>query len=387
MKRRRSRPLSRSNSRASRISLRTFASRRSPCAGRGSRGRIPSRSRRDRSASPETAAARRRARPRIAPRTRPRARGRAPAAPRRGPPRPRRPAETPPRAPTRPALLAPRRFHQHERVERHPHDRRREHVVERPRRAGWRARRGTRAGRRSAAGPSSRRRRARRWAGPRSENARSYAGMSVRGAQQHRHVARREAPLYTSSSTRAASSRASAARHGVTSAPAPNGSLPERLVPAFLLLVHHQQLHARVGAGLVARRLGRRREWRVSLAHTSANAAFSTSSSSARCGSWWRGARWRRVRGGVAALAEHAHVGVAEAVDRLELVADREQVVVGQQVDQLVLQGIRVLVLVHHHLLEAPAQVARPRSRFSRSRPRSSRSSKSSDERSSFSRE
>ena len=53
----------------------------------------------------------------------------------------------------------------------------------------------------------------------------------------------------------------------------------------------------------------------------------------------------------VAARAEDGDVGVAEAVDRLELVADREHLRPrpGDQVDELALEPVRVLELVHHH--------------------------------------
>ena len=56
-----------------------------------------------------------------------------------------------------------------------------------------------------------------------------------------------------------------------------------------------------------------------------------------------------------AALTEDRDVGVAEAVDRLELVAHDEQIaaVVGRQkVEQLGLQAVRVLELVHHDRAE-----------------------------------
>jgi hypothetical protein len=53
-------------------------------------------------------------------------------------------------------------------------------------------------------------------------------------------------------------------------------------------------------------------------------------------------------------LAKDRDVGVPEAVDRLELVADREDVgVLGQQVDQLALEPVRVLELVDHDRAEA----------------------------------
>ena len=57
-----------------------------------------------------------------------------------------------------------------------------------------------------------------------------------------------------------------------------------------------------------------------------------------------------------APLAEHLHVGMPEAVDRLELVADVEQLGVrrAQQVDELALEPVRVLELVDHDRAEAP---------------------------------
>ena len=72
------------------------------------------------------------------------------------------------------------------------------------------------------------------------------------------------------------------------------------------------------------------------------------------------------------ALAEHLHVRVTEAVDRLELVADEEAfgVRAGEQIHELALESIRVLELVDHDRPEAqllalsqrlvlPQQVAR----------------------------
>ena len=54
------------------------------------------------------------------------------------------------------------------------------------------------------------------------------------------------------------------------------------------------------------------------------------------------------------ALAKDAHVRVAEAVDRLELVADEEEIgVLAEEVDQLALEPVRVLELVHHDRAEA----------------------------------
>ena len=70
----------------------------------------------------------------------------------------------------------------------------------------------------------------------------------------------------------------------------------------------------------------------------------------------------QNLRRGRAAVAEHLHVRVPEAVDRLELVADEEHVSVRRdEVDQLALEAVRVLELVHHHRAEtqllAPADV------------------------------
>ena len=55
----------------------------------------------------------------------------------------------------------------------------------------------------------------------------------------------------------------------------------------------------------------------------------------------------------IAALLEHLDVGVQEAVDRLELVADEEELVAGDEVDQLALEPVRVLELVDADLPEA----------------------------------
>ena len=54
-----------------------------------------------------------------------------------------------------------------------------------------------------------------------------------------------------------------------------------------------------------------------------------------------------------AALAEDLHLGVAEAVDRLQLVADGEEVVALQQLQQRELAAVGVLELVHHQQLDA----------------------------------
>ena len=54
-------------------------------------------------------------------------------------------------------------------------------------------------------------------------------------------------------------------------------------------------------------------------------------------------------------FAEDLHVGVTEAVDRLELVADEEPLGIraGQQVDELALEPVRILELVDHDRAEA----------------------------------
>ena len=59
--------------------------------------------------------------------------------------------------------------------------------------------------------------------------------------------------------------------------------------------------------------------------------------------------------GGLAPLAEDLDVRVPEAVDGLELVSHEEQVLGREQVDQLALEPVRVLELVHQHRAEAPA--------------------------------
>ena len=84
------------------------------------------------------------------------------------------------------------------------------------------------------------------------------------------------------------------------------------------------------------------------------------------------------------ALAEKAHVGVAEAVDRLELVADREQVLALERAQDRELAGVGVLELVDHQQLEAlgPRAAQRRRGRRADRARISSRSSKSTARRS-----
>ena len=89
----------------------------------------------------------------------------------------------------------------------------------------------------------------------------------------------------------------------------------------------------------------------------------------------------RRVGEGVLELDDVAHVGAAEGVDRLVLVADDADVAVvgGEQQHQVVLHPVRVLVLVDEDVLEPAAGSARSTSGCSRSRRSAwpSRSSKS----------
>ena len=59
------------------------------------------------------------------------------------------------------------------------------------------------------------------------------------------------------------------------------------------------------------------------------------------------------LRVGRPLAVEAAHVGVAEAVDRLQAVADQEPVLLAQRVEQLDLEAVRVLELVDHHALQA----------------------------------
>ena len=93
----------------------------------------------------------------------------------------------------------------------------------------------------------------------------------------------------------------------------------------------------------------------------------------------------QHVADGLAPLLEDLDVGVPEAVDRLELVADEEEVVARDQVDQLALEAVRVLELVDADLAEAQLLALADRVvAASRSRARSWRSSKSSADSRSF---
>ena len=55
--------------------------------------------------------------------------------------------------------------------------------------------------------------------------------------------------------------------------------------------------------------------------------------------------------------AEDVDVGVAKAIDRLELVADEEELAGGEEVDELALEPIRVLKLVDHDRAKAPLEL------------------------------
>ena len=64
----------------------------------------------------------------------------------------------------------------------------------------------------------------------------------------------------------------------------------------------------------------------------------------------------QHLRRRVAPVAKHLDVGVPEAVDRLELVADEEQLLRGpgaQEIDEVRLEAVRVLELVDHDRAEA----------------------------------
>ena len=64
----------------------------------------------------------------------------------------------------------------------------------------------------------------------------------------------------------------------------------------------------------------------------------------------------QNTRGALSPLAKDAHIGVAESVDRLELVSDEEHFALAgtrsERVDQLALQSVRVLELVDHDRAE-----------------------------------
>ena len=140
----------------------------------------------------------------------------------------------------------------------------------------------------------------------------------------------------------------------------------ERLVPAFLVLVGHEQLDAR-------RRSRRIRTCPVVLAQrleVSApgllKATVDRLEHLAAAAEVDRDAlRPAGLDRGVPVAAEHADVRVAKAVDRLALVPDPKQVVALELSEQLVLERIGVLELVDEHVgeslgvLEAQALVGR----------------------------
>ena len=69
-------------------------------------------------------------------------------------------------------------------------------------------------------------------------------------------------------------------------------------------------------------------------------------------------------------FAEDLDVRVPEAIDRLELVADEEEILGREQVDQLALEAVRVLELVDEHRAEAPALLVADRGMVAKKVPR-----------------
>ena len=121
---------------------------------------------------------------------------------------------------------------------------------------------------------------------------------------------------------------------------------------AVVRLVGDHELH-RVTEHRI-RELGRRGKWLVLVAE-------STSEKEVDCREHLRaravvGAKRQQVRGLCTPFAEDLDVGVTEPVDRLELVADGEdlgQLGMRDQVDDLALKAVRVLELVDHDEPEA----------------------------------
>ena len=152
---------------------------------------------------------------------------------------------------------------------------------------------------------------------------------------------------------RAPSARASAWRQG--GAPCASSALPARLVA-------HQQLHRRLGA----RRVG---VGAAGLEREEAALAEGRVEGQVDGVEQLPAAAEVALQGGQApapaqlgrGAVEDPHVGVAEAVDRLQAVADGEQAIATEQREDLGLQRVDVLELVHHHGVEAagpaPAQV------------------------------
>ena len=128
----------------------------------------------------------------------------------------------------------------------------------------------------------------------------------------------------------------------------------ERLIPAFLVLVGHKQLDARrrsrrmrAGAVVLAQRL-------EVLAPGLLKAAVDRLEHLAAAAEVDRDALRAPLLDRLGPMAaEHADVGVAKAVDGLALVPDPKQVVALEQCEELVLERIGVLELVHEHVGKA----------------------------------
>ena len=177
------------------------------------------------------------------------------------------------------------------------------------------------------------------------------------GAEQHHDVAVRPGPLPRElvhalrEQPRLGRSPGGRAVHRL---PECIGLALQELLPAFTAPVDHQQVHARGRArlGLAGpRRLAQRLEALAPDAlerqvdrveHLPARAEVDRDALGPPLGV-----------GALPVPAKHAHVRVPEAVDGLVLVADPEEVVAGQQLEQLVLELVGVLELVHEHVLEA----------------------------------
>ncbi len=129
---------------------------------------------------------------------------------------------------------------------------------------------------------------------------------------------------------------------------------PERLVPARLALVHHEQVHARGHArGLGAGVLGLAQRLEVAGPGVSEAGVDGLEQLAAAAEVHAHRLGPSVCRRAVPVLAEDLHVGVAEAVDRLALVPHPEHVVALELGDQGVLEAIGVLELVHEHVAEA----------------------------------
>jgi hypothetical protein len=132
------------------------------------------------------------------------------------------------------------------------------------------------------------------------------------------------------------------------------GLARQQLLPAALRPVHHEQVHARGRAWLGLARAGRRAQRFKALAPGALEGEVDRVED-LPAGAEVDGDALRAPLplGALPVAAEHAHVRVPEAVDRLVFVADAEQVVARKQLQQLVLELVRVLKLVHQDVLEA----------------------------------